>query len=58
MLGPVILNYCSSIPQTRMTSAAKEDVIYASSVSVSLGEQEVISHNAATVYCSSFLASS
>lgn len=44
-------------PSDPMTSAAKEGVIYASSVSVVLGEQDVISHDAATVYHSLFLAS-
>lgn len=53
----VILYYCSSIPQTCMTSRDEEDIIYASSASVHLGEQEVISHDAATVYHSLFLAS-
>jgi len=40
-----------------MTPAAEEDVIYFSSVFVSLGEHEVISHNVETVYHPLFLAS-
>jgi len=55
-VGAVILNYCSSVPQTCMTSAAEEDFIYASSLSAGLGEQEVISHSAAAVYHSLLLS--
>lgn len=41
-----------------MTPAAEEEVICASSESVSLAEHEVISRNAATIYHPLFFASS